>query len=302
VSRRGWFLFLALCLIWGMPYLMVRVAVRELAPETLVFVRSLLAGVVLVPFALRRGGLRDIFALWPWLLLFTLLEMSLPWFLIADAEQHISSSLAGLLVGAMPLIGVVLYRWMGEPYHFDVRHVTGLACGFGGLAALVGVDVGSSDISGVLQMLAVCLCWAVAPVIVVKRLPGLPALGMAATTLVINAIGFAPFAALNRPSSVSAETVVAVVVLAVLCTALAFLIYFALIREVGASRSAVITYVNPLVAVILGVLVLSEPVTLGILVGTPLILIGSLLATAPSRRTGADGATAEALGEAEPGP
>jgi drug/metabolite transporter (DMT)-like permease len=282
VSRRGWLLFLSLCLIWGLPYLMVRVAVRELAPETLVFFRSLLAAAVLVPFALRQGGLRAMLKRWPWLLLFTVLEMSLPWLLIAHAEQRISSSLAGLLIGAMPLIGVALYRWMGEPYHFDARHVAGLACGFGGLAALVGVDLGSSDLLGVIEMLSVTVCWAVAPIIVVKRLPGFPALGMAAITLLINAIGFAPLAARNLPASVSMETVLCVVGLAVVCTALAFLIYFSLIREVGPSRSAIVTYVNPLVAVLLGVLVLREPLTLGILIGTPLILLGSVLATAPS--------------------
>ena len=292
MSRRGWLLFLALCLIWGLPYLMVRVAVRELAPETLVFFRSLLAAAVLAPFALRQGGLRVMFKRWPWLLLFTLLEMSLPWFLIAHAEQRISSSLAGLLIGAMPLIGVALYRWMGEPYHFDTRHVAGLACGFGGLAALVGVDLGSSDLLGVVEMLSVTLCWAVAPIVVVKRLPGFPALGMAAITLMLNAAGFAPLAVRNLPTSVSTETVLSVVGLAVVCTALAFLFYFSLIREVGPSRSAIVTYVNPLVAVLLGVVVLNEPLTLGIAIGTPLILLGSVLATAPSlaKRTG-DGGT-----------
>jgi len=292
VSRRGWLLFLALCLIWGLPYLMVRVAVRELAPETLVFFRSLLAAAVLAPFALRQGGLRVMFKRWPWLLLFTLLEMSLPWLLIAHAEQRISSSLAGLLIGAMPLIGVALYRWMGEPYHFDTRHVAGLACGFGGLAALVGVDLGSSDLLGVVEMLSVTLCWAVAPIVVVKRLPGFPALGMAAITLMLNAAGFAPLAVRNLPTSVSTETVLSVVGLAVVCTALAFLFYFSLIREVGPSRSAIVTYVNPLVAVLLGVVVLNEPLTLGIAIGTPLILLGSVLATAPSlaKRTG-DGGT-----------
>jgi drug/metabolite transporter (DMT)-like permease len=293
VSRRGWLLFLSLCLIWGLPYLMVRVAVRELAPETLVFFRSLLAAAVLLPFALRQGGLRAMLRRWPWLLLFTLLEMSLPWFLIAHAEQRISSSLAGLLIGAMPLIGVALYRWMGEPYHFDTRHVAGLACGFGGLAALVGVDVGSSDLVGVLEMLAVTVFWAVAPIIVVKRLPGVPALGMAALTLLINAIGFAPLAARNLPSSVSTETVLSVVGLAVVCTAVAFLIYFSLIREVGPSRSAIVTYVNPLVAVVLGVIVLGEPVTLGIAIGTPLILLGSVLATAPSLKKQPDAGAAD---------
>lgn len=282
MSRKGWLLFLALCLIWGIPYMMIRVAVRELPPQTLVFFRTLLAAAVLTPFALRQGGLRRVLAHWPWLLAFTVLEMSLPWLLMAHAEQRISSSLTGLLIGAMPLMGVALYRAMGESYRFDARHVAGLAAGFAGVAALVGIDVGSGDLLGVVEVLGVALCWAVAPIVVVKRLAGLPSLGVAAATLLLNAAGYAPAAVLSLPAAVSPETVAAVAGLAVVCTALALLIYFALIAEVGPSRSAVITYVNPLVAVLLGVVVLNEPLTLGIAVGTPLILLGSVLATAPS--------------------
>jgi drug/metabolite transporter (DMT)-like permease len=284
VSRRGWLLFVTLCLVWGIPYLLVLVAVRELSPQTLVFFRSLLAAAVLTPFALRQGGLRQAFALWPWLLAFTALEMSLPWMLMGHAEQQISSSFAGLLMGAMPLIGVVLYRAMGEQYRFDARHVAGLACGFAGVAALVGVDVSPGDLLGAAQILGVAVCWAAAPIVVVKRLVGVSGLSLAASTLLINAVAFAPLAAfsLPAPSSISLETVVAVVALAVVCTALAFVAHIALIREVGPTRTAVVTYVNPLVAVLLGVVVLGEPLTLGIAVGTPLILSGSLLATAPS--------------------
>ncbi len=282
MSRRGWVLFVALCLIWGMPYLMVRVAVRELDPWTLVFFRTLLAAATLTPFAVRHGSLRDVLRHWPWILAFTLLEMSLPWLLIATAEQRLTSSLAGLLIGAMPLIGVGLYRLTGEHYTFDVRHVTGLACGVAGVVALVGINVGNGDAAGVVMLLVVDLCWAVAPLIVVKRLGGLASVSVAMVALWVNTLAFAPMAATRWPASVSAQTVVAVVILAVLCTALAMVVYMGLLREVGPSRSAIITYVNPLVAVLLGMLVLDEPLTLGIAIATPLILIGSVLATAPS--------------------
>lgn len=282
MSRRGWILFAALCLIWGMPYLMVRVAVRELEPSTLVFFRTLLAAATLTPFALRLGGLRGLLKYWPWILVFTALEMSLPWLLIATAEQRLTSSLAGLLIGAMPLIGVGLYRAMGERYDFDARHVTGLAFGLAGVVALVGVNVGNGDVVGVVELLIVDLCWAVAPIIVVKRLGGLSSVSVATVALWINTVAFTPLAAANWPVSVSRETVIAIVILAVLCTALAMVIYMSLLHEVGPSRSAIITYVNPLVAVLLGVVILSEPLTLGIAIATPLILIGSVLATAPS--------------------
>jgi drug/metabolite transporter (DMT)-like permease len=266
-----------------MPYLMVRIAVRELEPSTLVFFRTLLAAATLTPFVLRSGDLRELLRRWPWVLAFTLLEMSLPWLLIATAEQRLTSSLAGLVIGAMPLIGVGLYRVMGERYEFDARHVAGLACGLAGIVALVGVNLGSGDLVGIVELLVVDLCWAVAPIVVVKRLGGLTGASVAMVALWINTAAFAPLAAARWPVSVSGDTVLAMVVLAVLCTALAMVMYMALLREVGPSRSAIITYVNPLVAVLLGVVILSEPITLGIALATPLILIGSVLATAPSK-------------------
>lgn len=282
MSRRGWVLFIALCLIWGMPYLCVRVAVRELEPSTLVFFRTLLAAAALTPFALREGGLRGLLKYWPWILAFTLLEMSLPWLLIATAEQRLTSSLAGLIIGAMPLIGVGLYRVMGEKYAFDARHVTGLAFGLAGVVALVGINVGNGDAAGVVMLLFVDLCWAVAPIVVVKRLGGLSSVNVAMVALWINTLAFSPLAATHWPASVSGEAILAVVVLAVLCTAFAMVVYMSLVHEVGPSRSAIITYVNPLVAVMLGVVILGEPLTLSIAIATPLILIGSVFATAPS--------------------
>jgi len=259
VSRRGWLLFVSLCLIWGIPYLLVRVALRQLEPETLICIRSLIAAGLLLPFALRQGGLRRVLARWPWLL-------------------------TGLLVGAMPLIGVAVYRWMGERYRFDARHVSGLALGFAGVAALVGVNAGSSELIGIVEMLGVALCWAVSPVVVVKRLPGLSGLGLTAAAVLLNGCIFLPLAMRHLPSpgSLSAQTWLAVLGLGVVCTAVGFLVYIALIREAGPSRTAVVAYVNPLVAVVLGVLVLGEPLTLGIMVGMPLILVGSFLATAPA--------------------
>lgn len=130
---------------------------------------------------------------------------------------------------------------------------------------------------------AVAVCYATGPFIVSRRLAGLPSLGVIATSLVATAVVYAPAGIVSMPSSVSAQTVAAVAALALVCTALAFLLFFALIREVGPSRTTVITYVNPLIAVLLGVVFLSEPLTLGIMVGMPLILLGSVLSTSPSR-------------------
>ena len=282
VSRRGWLLFIALCVIWGLPYLLIRVAVRELSPPALIFLRTAPAALLLAPLVMRRGELRPLFARWRWVVVYTVIELAVPWLLLAHAEVRLSSSLAGLFVGAVPLIAAVLYRALGARERFGARRLTGLFIGFAGVAALVGIDMSGADPLALAEMLVVALCYATGPLIISRPLAGLPTLGVVTASLALTAVAYAPAGLLSMPSSLSAQTVGAVDTLALVCTVLAFLVFFALIREVGPSRSIVFTYVNPLVAVLLGVIILGEPLTLGIAVGMPLILVGSLLGTAPS--------------------
>jgi drug/metabolite transporter (DMT)-like permease len=285
VSRKGWLLFLTLCVVWGIPYLLIRVAVRELPPPALVLLRTAPAALLLLPFALRRGEIRRVLRSWPWVLLYTLVELCIPWLLLAHAEERISSSLAGLLIATVPLIGAVMYRAFGVADHFDARRLTGLFVGFAGVAALVGLDIASSDALGIAETLVVALCYATGPILISRRLADLPAIGVITASLVVTAVLYTPAGIATMPASLSGETIGSVAVLAVVCTAVAFLLFFALIREVGPARTTVITYVNPLVAVLLGVALLGEPFTLGIAIGMPLILAGSVLGTAPSLRT-----------------
>ena len=282
MSRRGWLLFLVLCVVWGIPYLLIRVAVRELPPASLVFLRTAPAALLLAPLALHRGELRPLVARWRWVAAFSAAELAVPWLLLSHAEQRLSSSLAGLLVAAVPLIGAVLYRAVGAGEHLDARRLVGLFIGFAGVAALVGIETGGSDPLAVAEVLVASLGYAVGALIIGKRLADLPTLGVVTASLTLTAVGFAPAGLASMPGSLSAQTVGAVATLALVCTALAFLVFFALVREVGPSRSTVVAYVNPLVAVLLGVVLLGEPFTLGIAVGMPLILLGSLLATAPA--------------------
>lgn len=284
MSRRGWALFVALCFIWGIPYLLIRVAVRELSAPELVFLRTAPAALLLAPFAFGRGALPPLLGRWRWVLAYTLVELAVPWLLLSHAEQRISSSLAGLLVATVPLIAVLVYRAAGVAEHVDARRLAGLVVGFAGVAALVGLDVGESDPVAMAEVIGVALCYAVGPLIVSRRLHGLSSLAVVAASLVVTAAMYAPFALAGLPTSLSPETVGAVATLALVCTVLAFVLFFALIREVGPARSTVITYVNPLVAVLLGVLLLDEPFTAGIAVGMPLILAGSVLGTAPPLR------------------
>jgi drug/metabolite transporter (DMT)-like permease len=280
MSRRGALLFGAMCVIWGIPYLMIRVAVRELAPVTLVFFRTALGALLLMPFAAMRGELRPLLARWWPLVAYTAIEVGIPWVLLARAETRLTSSLTGLLIAAVPLVGAVVVGLTGARERQGRRRWLGLLVGIAGVAALVGLDTGQIDALAVGEIACVAVCYAVGPIILARRLSDVPALGVVAASLAIAAIAYAPFAAFRWPSSVpSAHVVESVLGLAVVCTALAFLVFFALIGEVGPVRATVITYVNPAVAAVLGVAVLSEKLTTGMLAGFALILVGCVLAT-----------------------
>ena len=280
MNRRGALLFAAMCVIWGVPYLMIRVAVRELAPVTLVFLRTGIGALLLTPFAWLRGDLRPAFARWWPLLAYTVIEVAIPWVLLARAETKLTSSLTGLLIAAVPLVGAVVVALTGARERQGTRRWAGLLVGIGGVAALVGLDVGQVDALAVLEIAGVAVCYAIGPIILARRLSDVPALGVVAASLLVTTVGYAPFGIAQRPSSMpSAHVVESVLGLAIVCTALAFLVFFALIAEVGPVRATVITYVNPAVAAVLGVAVLGERLTAGMLAGFALILAGCVLAT-----------------------
>lgn len=279
MSRRGWLLFASLCVIWGIPYLLIRIAVREMDPATLVFLRTAPAAVLLAPLAIRRGGLRLLMARWKWVLAYTISEVAAPWLLLFSAETRISSSLAGLLIAAVPLMGALIYPFFDHTERLDARRLLGLCVGFAGVAGVVGLDVRGTSLVAVGEMVAVALGYTLGPLVISRRLADLPSIGVITASLVLTAVAYTPVGLTHLPASLSWQAVASVAGLALVCTAIAFLIFFELIREVGPARTTVITYVNPLVAVLLGVVLLGEPFTVGIAVGLPLIITGSVLAT-----------------------
>ena len=286
MSRRAWVLFGAMCVIWGIPYLMIRVAVRELTPATLVFARTALGAGILVPIAAARGELRQLWRYrWP-LLAFAAVEIAMPWFFVGSAETRLSSSLTALLLAAVPLIGAVVATFSGDDDALGGPRLFGLLLGLGGVAAIVGLDVGNTDALALAEVAAVAVGYAVGPIILARWLSGVPGLGVIAVSLAACTVGYAPVAAVQLPSSLPAGRVLASVVgLATICTALAFVLFFRLIAEVGPTRATVITYVNPAVAAVLGVTVLSERFTAGMAAGFVLVLAGSFIATRPPRGT-----------------
>jgi drug/metabolite transporter (DMT)-like permease len=298
VTRRGWLLFVSMCVIWGVPYLFIRIAVRDLSPAVLVFARTGLSALLLVPLAARSDALRPLLRRWPPLLLFAVVEIAAPWWLLSDAETSLSSSMTALLIAAVPLIGAVVALSSGKRERLGGRATTGLLVGLGGVGVLVGFDTGGAGALPVAEVGLVALCYAVGPAILDRSLADLPALGVIAASLAVCTIGYAPVAAAQAPSSLpGAKVLASVAVLALLCTALAFVLFFELIAAVGPVRATVITYVNPAVAALLGVAFLDERFTLEMGVGFVLILVGSILAA-----RGPDAARGRELAEAVPVP
>jgi drug/metabolite transporter (DMT)-like permease len=280
MSARGWALFAAMGLIWGIPYLLIKVAVGEVAPATLVFLRTAVGTVLLLPLAAGRGGLEPLLARWRWILLYTAVEVAVPWVLLSDAERRLSSSISGLLIAAVPFVTALLVWTMGGDDRPDLRRILGLIVGFAGVATLVGLDVSTNDFGAVAEVALVDVGYAAGTLIIARRLSDLPTVGVIAASLLITTIIYAPFGIAQLPATMpSAQALAAIAILGLVCTAAGFIVYFALIAEVGAARATVITYVNPAVALLLGVGLLGEPLTLTIAVGFVLILIGSVVAT-----------------------
>ena len=296
MTRRSWALFAAMCVIWGIPYLLIRVAVRDIQPGTLVFLRTGIGGVILLPIALTRGGgFGPVLKRWRPLLAFAVIEMAVPWLLLSDAERKVSSSLSGLLIAAVPLIGVLAARLSGSHERTSQLQMIGLLIGLVGVGMLVGLDFGAVHTAALLEILVVVLGYATAPIIMARRLADLPSVPVVCASLLVVALGYLPYAVLRWPHHVSAEIAWSVATLGIICTALAFVVFFALIAAIGPARATVITYVNPAIAVLCGVTMLGESFTLGIGIGFPLILAGSVLGARKSEPVvaGAEAAVAE---------
>lgn len=282
MTRRGWSLFAALSVIWGIPYLLIKIAVTDVDPLIVAFGRTFIGGLLLLPIALYRRALMPVIRRWKWLLLYTVVEISGPWLLLGRAETRLNSSTAGLLIAIAPMISAIVLT-SAKHDRLDRRRVAGLAIGFAGVAALVGLDIQADDLAAVGALLLVAVGYATGPIIINRKLNDLPPMGVIAASLILAAMLYAPFTPAARPERITAPAAWSIVALAVVCTAVAFLVFFALIAEAGPARAIVITYINPAVAITLGVLLLDEPMTIGMAIGFPLVIVGSILAT--SRRS-----------------
>jgi drug/metabolite transporter (DMT)-like permease len=285
MSRRGLFLFLAIGFAWGTPYFFLAIAGKDFSTPSVIFSRVVIGAAILVPFAIKRGEFKAALKAWPWVLSFAAIEMIGPWYLLTEAERHVSSGLAGLMISTVPIFGMLIgYFFQGDK---SVRHpktLAGLAIGFAGVVSLVGIDslTGAHEPFYLLMLVLAALGYAIAPAIANTKMQNVPAAGMMSLSLLMVAAFYAIPAIGSLPGEFAAnpspESVWSLVGLGVICTALAFVMFFELIKEVGSARATLVTYPNTAWALLLGIVLLSEEITIGLLVGLPLVALGSYLA------------------------
>ena len=282
MTKVGWSRFLLLGFLWGIPYLFLKVAVEEISAELIVFARVFIGGLILLPLAIKKGRLLVARRYWPFLILYSITEMIGPWYLITHAEKEISSGLTGLLVATVPIWSAILASIFGDHTVWHKSRLFGLIIGFIGVVAVVGIESfgGKQDIFSIGMVIIAAMGYAYAINMINRRIPQVPGIAINTWAMIITSIVYLPFAIATWPSAMpSVEAIGSVISLGVLCTAAAFIVFFKLVAEVGPPRASLITYLNTAVAVLLGVILLGEPITLGIALGLPLVLIGSYFAS-----------------------
>lgn len=274
-SRRGWLLFGVMALLWGVPYLFISVAVESYSPPAIVAGRTLIAALLLLPFAIRNGALQPALRKWPWVLAFGAVEMAGPFVLLGHAEMTLPSGLTGLLVATVPLFAALIALGGGDRAVLKPARSIGLVVGFVGVVIVVaGPGLATGNLLAAAEVLLVAVLYAIAPFIVARKLGDVPSLGTITLSLLAVGLFYLPIGLLTQHEMPTMRSTAALLALGVICTAVAFLAFFALIREVGPVRAPLFTYVNPVVAIVLGAILLAEPLTLGLLVGFPLIIVG----------------------------
>ncbi len=282
VSARAWWLYGVMALLWGVPYLFISITVQTVSPAAMVAGRTLIGALILLPFAIHRGALKPALKRWPWVLLFGAIEMAGPFVLLGHAEQTIPSGLTGLLVATVPLFAAIIAIFGGDRGMLRPLRLGGLIVGFAGVAIIVagpGLSAGGPGaLLAIGEVLLVAVCYATAPFVVAHKLQGVPALGSVTISLAAVGLFYLPIGIATQQRLPSLPSGLSLLVLAVFCTALAFIAFFALIGQVGPARAPLFTYLNPVVAIALGALVLGEPLTPGLLIGFPIVLVGSWFA------------------------
>lgn len=281
-DARAWVLFAIMAVVWGIPYLFIKVAVDSYSPAAVVAGRTLIGALILLPFALRQKALRPAFSKIGWVLAFGAIEMAGPFLLLGHAEQTLPSGLTGLLVATVPLFAALIAFGGGDRSVLRPSRAIGLVIGFAGVAVIVagpGLAIeGGGGLVAVGEVLLVAVLYAIAPFIVARKLNDVPSLGTITLSLFAVGLFYLPIGLLTQHEVPALDSTMALLALGIVCTAVAFIVFFALIARVGPVRAPLFTYVNPVVAILLGTIILGEHLTLGLLIGFPLVILGCWLA------------------------
>lgn len=284
MTQKGLILFLLAGFLWGLPYFFIVIALESFSTSSIVFLRSLLGALFLLPYAAMVSGLKPALKAWPYVLVFALVEMVGPWLMVTEAGKHIPSGLIALLIGTVPFFAVaILAIFLKDRKALRPRPLSGMIIGFLGVAALIGIDsiTGAIEPLYVLFVILAAIGYAIAPIVANIKLQHVPTAGVIGISLAIVSVVYAPFSVPNLAdefSSANLNSLLAIAVLGIICSAAAFVVFFMLIKEIGPAKSTLITFVNTAVALLLGIIFLSEPITIGLLIGIPLITVGLILA------------------------
>jgi drug/metabolite transporter (DMT)-like permease len=282
MTRKSWIQFGIVGFLWGIPYLLMKVAVADIPPPLIVAGRTLIGAAILIPIALRKNTLKDAIKGIKYVIPYAGLEMVGPWILITSAEKEISSGLAGLLIATVPFFASIFSSLRGDHSVWQPKRIFGLVVGFVGIIALVGIEsiTGTSNPKAIAMVILAAIMYAYAVLMVTTNLPGVDGIAINGVAMGLTCLFYTPIAIATWPSNpVSTQAITALVALGVFSTAIAFMLFFIVIVEIGVARGSLTTYVNTAVAVVLGILILNEPITLGIIVGLPMVLLGSYLAS-----------------------
>lgn len=283
MSRKSALIFALVGFLWGVPYLFIKVAVDEengYAPAIVVFGRVLIGAAILIPLAIKDRSIFAAFRGIKYVAFYAVLEMIIPWILIGTAEQKISSGLAGLLIASVPIWSNIITYLQGDKDALKANRIIGIGIGFIGVVLIVGIETltGSSDPLSILMVIVAAIGYAYAIIMIRNKLPDVSGIAINAVAMALTAIFYLPFTiALWPDHTVAHAATYSVIALGVFSTGLAFAIFFTLIADIGPTRASLVTYWNTAIAVVLGVIILSEPLTIGMSVGLPLVMLGSWL-------------------------
>jgi len=283
VSSKGIVLFLLAGFIWGIPYFFTEFALDSFSTPSIIWLRVTLGALVLIPLAMRSGDLKRAIKYWPWVLAFAAIEMVGPWFLIPEAQRSVSSGLASLIITTVPFFGILIVGLQGDKSVWHPKTIIGLLLGAAGVIGLIGIDVFRDrvDLFPIGMLLLAALGYAIAPIIVSDKLRDVPMFAVIALSLAMVSVIYAIPAWTTLPTEIPEARLPAwmgILGLGVVTTAVAFVVFFTLVREIGPARAELIVFVNVAVAVLLGIVILNEPFTIGMMFGFPLIIFGSYLA------------------------